>query len=79
MSEKIAIFLLAGPDLPCRMVHTFIWALDVALLRGQRAERAAAAGEGAEQGRLVGRRPAGGGGLPGGIRDGHGGGAPQAR
>mgnify|MGYP001109089277 FL=1 len=29
MPEKIAIFLLAGPDMPCRMVHTFIWALDV--------------------------------------------------
>jgi hypothetical protein len=29
MPEKIAIFLLAGPEMPCRMVHTFIWALDV--------------------------------------------------
>jgi hypothetical protein len=30
MPEKIAIFLLAGPEAPCRLVHTFIWALDVA-------------------------------------------------
>jgi hypothetical protein len=27
--EKIAIFLLAGPEAPCRLVHTLIWALDV--------------------------------------------------
>jgi predicted peroxiredoxin len=27
--NRIAIFLLAGPDMPCRMVHAFIWALDV--------------------------------------------------
>ena len=29
MAEKVAIFLLAGPDMPCRMVHTFIWAVDI--------------------------------------------------
>ena len=29
MPKKIAIFLLAGPEMPCRMVHAFIWALDV--------------------------------------------------
>jgi predicted peroxiredoxin len=29
MSEKIAIFLFAGPEMPCRMIHTFIWALDI--------------------------------------------------
>jgi len=29
-SQRIAIFLMAGPEMPCRMVHTFIWALDVA-------------------------------------------------
>ena len=29
MSEKIVIFLLTGPEAPCRLVHTFIWALDV--------------------------------------------------
>ena len=29
MSEKIAIFLMAGPEAPCRLVHTFIWGLDV--------------------------------------------------
>jgi predicted peroxiredoxin len=30
MPEKIVIFLLAGSETPCRVVHTFIWALDVA-------------------------------------------------
>jgi hypothetical protein len=29
MDEKIAIFLFAGPEMPCRMIHTFIWALDI--------------------------------------------------
>jgi predicted peroxiredoxin len=29
MPEKVAIFILSGPEMPCRMVHTFIWALDV--------------------------------------------------
>lgn len=29
MNEKIALFLFAGPEMPCRMIHTFIWALDV--------------------------------------------------
>ncbi len=29
MTEKIAIFLFAGPEMACRMIHTFIWALDV--------------------------------------------------
>jgi hypothetical protein len=29
MPERIAIFLLAGPEAPCRLVHTFIWALDI--------------------------------------------------
>ena len=29
MSEEIVIFLLTGPEAPCRLVHTFIWALDV--------------------------------------------------
>ncbi len=29
MSEKIVIFLLTGPEAPCRLVHTFIWAWDV--------------------------------------------------
>jgi predicted peroxiredoxin len=28
-SEKIAIFLMTGPDMPSRMIYTFIWALDV--------------------------------------------------
>ena len=27
--EKIAIFLLTGPEAPCRLVHTLIWALDI--------------------------------------------------
>ena len=34
-SEKIAIFLLTGPDAPCRLAHTFIWALDVVGRRGE--------------------------------------------
>ena len=29
MPTKVAIFLLAGPEIPCRMVHAFIWALDI--------------------------------------------------
>ncbi|MCJ7737353.1 MAG: cytoplasmic protein [Anaerolineae bacterium] len=29
MAEKVAIFLFAGPERPCRMIHTFIWALDI--------------------------------------------------
>ncbi len=29
MNEKIAFVLLAGPEMPCRMVHTLLWALDV--------------------------------------------------
>jgi predicted peroxiredoxin len=27
--NRIAIVLMAGPDMPCRLVHTFIWALDI--------------------------------------------------
>jgi hypothetical protein len=30
MHDKIALFLMAGPEMPCRMIHTFIWALDIA-------------------------------------------------
>jgi hypothetical protein len=33
MSEQLAIFLLAGQDMPCRLVHALIWALD-AIERG---------------------------------------------
>jgi predicted peroxiredoxin len=29
MSAKVVIFLMAGPEMPCRLIHTFIWALDV--------------------------------------------------
>lgn len=29
MNEKIALVLLAGPEMPCRMVHTLLWALDI--------------------------------------------------
>jgi predicted peroxiredoxin len=29
MKEKIALVLMAGLDMPCRMVHTLLWALDV--------------------------------------------------
>jgi hypothetical protein len=36
MPEQLAIFLLAGPDQPCRLVHTLIWALD-AVERGSAA------------------------------------------
>jgi len=30
MADKVALVLFAGPEMPCRMVHTFIWALDLA-------------------------------------------------
>ena len=30
MDEKIAFVLMAGLDMPCRMTHTFLWALDIA-------------------------------------------------
>lgn len=29
MNQKIALVLLAGPEMPCRMVHTLLWALDI--------------------------------------------------
>jgi hypothetical protein len=29
MREKIALVLMAGLDMPCRMVHTLLWALDI--------------------------------------------------
>jgi len=29
MSEKVALVLMAGPEMPCRMIHTFLWALDI--------------------------------------------------
>ena len=35
MTKKIAIFLLAGPEMPCRMVHAFIWALDIVREEGE--------------------------------------------
>jgi len=35
MAEKVAIFLFAGPEMPCRMVHTFIWALDIQARDGE--------------------------------------------
>lgn len=28
-SEKVVFVLMGGLDMPCRMVHTFLWALDV--------------------------------------------------
>jgi hypothetical protein len=28
VSEKIAFVLMGGLDMPCRMVHTFLWSLD---------------------------------------------------
>ena len=30
MKEKIALVLMAGPEMPCRMIHALLWALDVA-------------------------------------------------
>ena len=29
MAERVAFFLLSGPEMPCRMIHAFIWAIDV--------------------------------------------------
>ncbi len=29
MDEKLALVLMAGPEMACRMIHTFIWALDI--------------------------------------------------
>jgi predicted peroxiredoxin len=34
VDKKVAIFLLAGPDMPCRLAHTFIWALDIVAAGG---------------------------------------------
>ena len=30
MDDRVALVLFAGPEMPCRMIHTFIWALDLA-------------------------------------------------
>ena len=37
MKEKIALVLMAGTDMPCRMTHALLWALDVAA-RGDEAK-----------------------------------------
>jgi hypothetical protein len=29
MGDKVALVLMAGLDMPCRMVHTLLWSLDV--------------------------------------------------
>ncbi len=29
MNEKVTFVLMGGLDMPCRMVHAFLWALDV--------------------------------------------------
>lgn len=29
MDQKIALVLMAGPEMPCRMIHTLLWALDI--------------------------------------------------
>ncbi len=29
MSEQVVIVLMAGPEMPCRLMHTLIWALDI--------------------------------------------------
>lgn len=35
MNEKITFVLMGGLDMPCRIVHAFLWALDVAGRGGQ--------------------------------------------
>lgn len=30
MEEKIVLVLMGGLDMPCRMTHSFLWALDIA-------------------------------------------------
>jgi predicted peroxiredoxin len=35
MNERTAIFLMAGPEMPRRLVHAFIWALDLASRGGK--------------------------------------------
>lgn len=35
MNEKIAFVLMGGLDMPCRMAHTFLWALDVVARGGE--------------------------------------------
>jgi hypothetical protein len=35
MEEKIALVLMAGLDMPCRMVHTLLWALDITARGGE--------------------------------------------
>ncbi len=32
---KIVLVLMAGPEMPCRLVHTFIWALDILARSGE--------------------------------------------
>jgi predicted peroxiredoxin len=34
MGEKVALVLMSGPEMPCRLVHTLIWALDIAAQGG---------------------------------------------
>lgn len=29
MDEKIALILMGGLDMPCRMIHPFLWAIDI--------------------------------------------------
>lgn len=33
--SKVALVLMAGPEMPCRLVHTFIWALDIVARGGE--------------------------------------------
>lgn len=35
MEQKIAFVLMAGPETPCRMIHAFIWALDITRRGGE--------------------------------------------
>lgn len=34
MNRKIALVLMAGLDMPCRMTHTLLWAMDIAVRGG---------------------------------------------
>jgi predicted peroxiredoxin len=34
MNDKIALVLMGGLDMPCRLAHTFLWALDIAARGG---------------------------------------------
>jgi len=35
MGDRIALVLMAGLDMPCRLVHTLLWALDITARGGE--------------------------------------------